>query len=137
MLGERKRVVIMLGLWLGLSGLACNRGDEPALNPQAEAVVAGQPPASEEKLPCDKVLEWVRMRPLSKQCQQDSDCMVQRDNCCDLTAVNQRYHIACEKTCSQTCPQDSEVGRRLQAIAVCQQGSCMVEQQVIPATTTP
>lgn len=127
--------LVALGMLMGLC--ACQKGEEAASEPDSAAMAIAQAPASEEKLPCDKVLEWVRMRPLTKQCQQDSDCKIQRDNCCDLTAVHQRYQLECEKTCAQTCPQDSEVGRRLQAVAVCQDGSCMVEQQVLPAPTSP
>lgn len=114
----RRYLQWLLVIGMGMFWVGCNKDAEP------QAIQATAPPV--DKVTCDQVMEWVRMRPMSKACQQDSDCVLQRDDCCDVTAVNKQYGIACERTCQETCPQDSAVGTQLVTRATCRQNVCEV-----------
>ena len=112
--------------------LACHKEEAPR-ETQATA-----PP--QEKVDCTQVMEWIRERPLSKRCETDADCTLQRDNCCDITAVRTSYAINCERTCRETCPQDSTIGQSLAHSAVCRNHTCDVALSAtaeMPAKTTP
>lgn len=109
---------MLLAVCTSIVWIGCSKDAEP------QAIQATAPPV--ETVACDQVMEWVRMRPLSKACQQDSDCVLQRDDCCDVTAVNKQYGVACERTCKETCPQDSAIGTQLVTRATCKQSVCEV-----------
>lgn len=132
--GRRGTVQLTLGSFLLLScfllmWLTACKSEAPA---EAQPT---RPP--QEKVDCAHVMDWIRERPMSKQCSQDSDCSVQRDNCCDMTAVNRSYAMSCERTCRETCPQDSSVGQNLEHSAVCRSGTCEVASTATSAFPTP
>jgi hypothetical protein len=103
-------------LLLAVTACSAPAGDPPPTPPPVETVA------------CDSMLEWIRLRPLSKRCEVDADCTVQTDSCCDQTAVHRRYARICERTCSQQCPQDSLVGHQVTWRPVCVHGSCDLQQ---------
>ena len=91
--------LVLLAVALMLAGCRDKRG-EPTPTP---------PPV--EKVACEQLMDWIRMRPLSKACEVDADCVIQSDGCCDQTAMNKRYARECPRTCEDRCPQDSRSKR--------------------------
>lgn len=82
-----------------------------------------------EKVDCQNVVEWIRLRPSSKQCESDADCSIQTDGCCDTTSVNKEYFKECPRTCPRACPQDSVVGTQIKWKAICRKNFCDLERK--------